>query len=197
MIRRLRSITVLVIGAVAAIAACTDVDRLPTAGSLGVGSRTRSLGVQVATPATRISPLAAPETWSFTVGPEGGVSRNETAGLTIIVPAGAVDQERTITVTALAGPWVAYRFEPHIEFGTNVLLVQDRASMRGGGLVFGGAHFDGEAPEVANGTIVVNELASAVTSLLNGTVIISVGHFSGWIVTTGNEEPPKDNSGTS
>ena len=193
MIRRLRSITVLVIGAVAAIAACTDVDRLPTASSLDVGSRARVLGAQLATPATRLSPLAAPVTWTFTVGPEGGVSRNDSAGLTIIVPAGAVNEDRTITATALAGPWVAYRFEPHIEFGTNVLLVQDRASIRGESLVFGGAHFDGAEPEVANGKIVVNELASAVTSLLNGTVIISVGHFSGWIVTTGNEDPPKDN----
>jgi hypothetical protein len=193
--RSAKIVTALVIGAVAVVAACTDIDRLPTAGSLGAEQPARLLGIQLATPAERASPLSAPVTWTFTVGPDGGVSRNDESGLTIVIPAGAVAHEQTITVTALPGASLAYRFEPHMTFAADVQLVQDLAQVRGLALQFGGAHFEGDVPQFRNGKVTVNEISGAVTSLLNRTVTISVGHFSGWIVTTGNENP--DSSGTS
>lgn len=197
MTKRVRSVTALVIGAATVFAACTESARLPTVAGLGVRQPTRLLGVQLATPAERAAPLDAPVTWSFAVGPGGAVSRNDEVGLTIVIPAGAVDAEQTITVTALAGASLAYRFEPHMSFAADVQLIQDIARMRGLSQQLSGAHFEGDVPQVTNGKVKVDEISAAVTSLLNGTVTISVGHFSGWIVTTGNENPPKDSSGTS
>jgi hypothetical protein len=196
MIRQVRGVTALVIGAVALFAACTDVDRLPTAGE-GVRQSVRLVGTRLVAPAERATLLGAPITWTFTVGPEGGVSRNDDAGLTIVVPPGALRSEQTFTVTALAGASSAYRFEPHVTFDIPVQLVQDLSRLRLGQLVLFGAHFDGDALEITNGKVVVNEVVTAVTSQLNGTVTIAVEHFSGWLPTSGNENPPKDSSGTS
>jgi hypothetical protein len=192
--RNVRVVTALVSGAAALLVSCADADRLPTVGGLRSQHGARVVGMHLVTPAERKEPLAAAVTWSFTVGAEGGESRNDAVGLTIVVPAGAVSEAQTITVTALAGSAVAYRFEPHIDFAQDVLLVQDRSAIRGLSLVYGGAHFEGDAPQHSNGKVIANELASAVTSLVNGKVSIAVRHFSGWIVVSGNENSSTDSS---
>src|SRR5687768_9866834 len=120
------------LGGFLAVASCTDASRHPT-GTTRADRVIRSGAVnaqsQVA-PIERAMALAVDVTWSFTAGPDGAVSRNDEVGLTIIIPAGALDSTQTITVTALAGGPVAYRFAPHLEFASAVGLVQDLSQFR-------------------------------------------------------------------
>src|SRR5687768_7787073 len=99
-------------------AGCTDVTapaapvatQQSNSNLLGLGGL---LGLQTIAPVTRNTPLANDVSWTFTVGSGGGSSSNSAVGLTINVPSGAVSSPTTITVTALQGAPVAYRFEPH------------------------------------------------------------------------------------
>src|SRR5690348_4757515 len=61
----------------------------------------------------RTTPLAAPITVSKSIGAEGGTLTIPQAGVTVVVPKGALAQSTTITMTARAGSLVAYDFAPH------------------------------------------------------------------------------------
>jgi hypothetical protein len=168
----------------------------PTAIKIGLADPTAvGLGIQVISPAERTTPIAADITWSFNAGPEGAISANPSTGLTIIVPAGALSTTETISVTALAGSHIAYRFEPHLNFATTVHLVQSLATVRAPWLNLAGGHFSGASPELENGVVRITEIVPAIISLLDGTVSVKVGHFSGWIVGSGNES--SSNGGSS
>ncbi|MEX2155021.1 MAG: hypothetical protein WD825_16880 [Gemmatimonadaceae bacterium] len=140
-------------------------------------------------PLHRTTPLPADVVWTFTAGPEGAVSSNPSVGLKITVPAGALTSTQTITVTALAGSLVAYRFEPHLEFERKVSLRQNLDGTDVGllsGAVLKGAHFPGDAPVLTDdGLAIVDEIVAATVNLLTRTVKFDVGHFSGWIVASG------------
>jgi hypothetical protein len=178
-----------------ALSSCIDADRSPTGTERIRGARTVSL-VAVA-PATRATPLPEDVTWTFEAGPNGAMSRNDEVGLTIVVPGGALSAPQTITVTALAGSAVAYRFEPHLVFDRRVRLTQD-LSVLNALLTLGlaGAHFEGDALQIVNGLATVTEIAPATVSILRRTVTFDVSHFSGWIVASGNGDPPPDSSGS-
>jgi hypothetical protein len=140
-------------------------------------------------PIHRTTPLPADVSWSFTAGPGGAVSSNSAVGLTIVIPYGALSSTETITVTALAGAPVAYRFEPHLTFSKNVALNQNTNGTDVGllsSLLLSGAHFDGDTLEVnADGLALVTETVPALLSIFSHTVSFKVGHFSGWIVASG------------
>ena len=145
----------------------------------------------------RNTPLENDVTWSFTAGPFGATSSNAEVGLTITIPAGALATTETITVTALAGSAAAYRFEPHLEFANKVRLQQTASTLNIAGLLLPtwGAHFDGSAPELIGGMLNVTEQVPAVLSVLTGKVRFDVMHFSGWILASGNGNPPDSSSG--
>lgn len=198
--RSVRGLASLLGGFLALSASCTDASRHPT----GTALADRSIrGVAVNSkldlkPVERATALAADVTWSFTAGPEGAISRNDEAGLTIIIPAGALASTETITVTALAGDPIAYRFAPHLEFESAVRLVQDLSHIRPRSWVhLVGAHFSGDYLEFINGVAVVTEQVPAIISTFQGTLRFDVRHFSGWIVGSGNEGQPPDSSGSS
>src|SRR5690348_3952662 len=119
--------------AAAIVAACGG-DQALVAPRLGDGAP--PLGV-VTTPAgapvlpvRRAVPLAQDRSWSFDVGPDGVVSQDSRTGLTIEVPAGAVSAPTHITVIALKGAALAYRFEPHgLQFPVPIRLVQSLRSL--------------------------------------------------------------------
>ena len=140
-------------------------------------------------PVTRNTPLASDVSWTFTAGPGGAVSSNSAVGLTVIVPYGALSSTQTITVTALAGAPVAYRFYPHLVFSKNVSLTQnlDGTSVGLLGLVvLNGAHFTGDTLDVnSDGLVSVDETVPALLSVLTHTATFNVGHFSGWILASG------------
>ena len=136
-------------------------------------------------PLQRNTPLAQDVSWSFTVGPLGGSSSNATVGLTVNVPAGALSTTKTITVTALAGSPVAYRFEPHLTFNQPVSLTQDLTGTSAGllgYLLLKGAHFPGSTPAyTSSGLAIVDEIVSGVVLPGNQYFTFNVTHFSGWI----------------
>ena len=145
-------------------------------------------------PVERLTPLATDVSWTFVAGPFGAVSRNADVGLTVIIPFGALSSTQTITVTALEGSAVAYRFEPHVTFGRGVTLTQDLSLTRSrfSLLPLLGAHFDGDVLEFTNGLVGVTETLPAITSLLTGTARFDVWHFSGWIVASGRDDGSDD-----
>lgn len=148
-----------------------------------------SIGSTLVAPLDRATPLAEPVTWSFSVGADGATSTNAASGLTIAVPRGALASTVTITVTALSGSAVAYRFEPHgLTFERNVTLTQNLAGTTAGvlsNLLLQGAHFPGDEPVVTNGLALVTETVTAHINLLANTASFPIQHFSGWIVATG------------
>jgi hypothetical protein len=168
----------------------------PSITSTRAQPRAFGLGIQLLTPAERTTPLAADITWSFSAGPQGAVSTNSGAGLTVIIPAGALATTQMISVTALAGNHVAYRFEPHLAFDTKVRLEQNLATIRAPWLALVGGHFSGDLPEFVNQVVRITESVPAIISLLHGTVSLHVDHFSGWILGSGNESSSPDGGST-
>lgn len=157
-----------------------------------LGTVTNTLSALLASPVTRNTPLAEDVSWTFVAKPGGSVSSHSGVGLTVAVPAGAVDSYQTITVTALKGSAVAYRFEPHMEFDRKVVLTQDLRGTSAGGLLnltaLKGAHFEGDVLDYLNGRVKVTEIVPALLSILTRTASFSVDHFSGWILASGYSE---------
>lgn len=155
-----------------------------------LGTVTETVTSLLVAPLHRTTPLPSDVAWTFTAGPDGAVSSNPSVGLTVAVPPGALTSAQTITVTALAGSVVAYRFEPHLEFERKVYLKQDLAGTNVGllsGLMFKGAHFPGDVPVLtADGLAVVDEIVPALLSFWTRSVTFGVKHFSGWLVASGN-----------
>jgi hypothetical protein len=146
-------------------------------------------------PVKRTSPLANDVTWSFWAGPNGGFTTNSSVGLTVTVPPGALENNVKITVTALQGAPVAYRFEPHLEFSKKVLITQNLKGTSSGllsSLLYKGGHFPGDTPQyTSSGKAIVDEVVPAILSnllgLLTRTATFGVEHFTGWILASGNE----------
>jgi hypothetical protein len=142
-------------------------------------------------PVHRNVPLPQDITWSFWAGPNGTSSNNAAVGLSIVIPRGAMTSTQLITVTALAGSPVAYKFEPHgLQFERPVLLTQNLRGTTVGGLlslpILSGAYFATDRLELdENGLAAVTEILPALTSLLTKTVSFPIEHFSGYIVASG------------
>lgn len=146
-------------------------------------------------PVTRTTPLSTDVTWTFTAGPAGAVSSNAAVGLTISIPAGALAADQQITVTAFAGAPVAYGFSPHLTFAQPAVLTQTLQGTSAASLlsILSGAHFDGDSLQLsASGLALVNEIVPAMVNSLTQTVSVNVGHFSGWIIATGDTSTTSD-----
>jgi hypothetical protein len=120
------------------------------------------------------------------------VSSNSSVGLTVIIPFGALSSNQTITVTALAGDAIAYRFEPHLTFSKNVTLSQNLAGTDVNllsGLLLEGGHFPDDTLAFTGLLALVDETvpANILSFLLSNTAVFKVGHFSGWILASGRE----------
>jgi hypothetical protein len=74
----------------------------------------------------RLTPLDSTISVTAVIGPNGGAIKINAAGGKIDIPAGALSEPTTITMTALAGPNVAYEFQPHgLTFAQPVKIQQD------------------------------------------------------------------------
>lgn len=177
------------------VSACRDVVEPPGAAPRGVavaGSPAALLTSLVA-PVERTAALPADVSWSFQIGPAGGVSTDPGTGLTFRVPAGALAENVTITITALAGRPVAYRFDPHgLVFARSATLTQDLRGTTAASpslLPLLGAYFATEQLELtADGLVAVTETVTAVTNPLALTATFPVRHFSGYILASGRAE---------
>jgi len=137
----------------------------------------------------RGGPLAREVSAGATVGEAGGTIRIPEAGFSITFPAGAVHEPVAIRVTALAGPNVAYRFEPHgLVFDREPVITQDLGivgSLTGLlGLQVEGGYFTDESL-LAGGTAVVLETRPAQVDLLRRRMSFGIHHFSGYLVSSG------------
>jgi hypothetical protein len=177
-----------------AVTACSDqsvtrpatIDRAGEQSSL-LGGLLGGVTQLLFSPLQRNTPLAQDVSWTFTVGPSGATSSNSAVGLTITIPPNAVSSSKTITVTALAGSPVAYRFEPHINFNKKIWLTQNLSGTSSGvlgGLFMKGAHFPGSTPTYTSGGLaIVDEIVGGL--VLGGHFTFGVTHFSGWIPGSG------------
>jgi hypothetical protein len=142
----------------------------------------------LATTITRRSPIAAEKVVAV-IGRSGGTIRLPNAGLTVVIPYGAVSTTTTFTVSAPAGTAVLYEFGPHgTKFAVPLKVTQDLSrttySLLGGLTLKAGYYKDGSA-DLSNNTALVTEVLPVTLSSLLGTATFSVGHFSGYMMSTG------------
>lgn len=137
---------------------------------------------------TRAMPLAKDVSVSAVIDKAGGTLSIPEAGLTLVVPPGAVSSKTAFVATALAGNLVAYEFEPHgTRFAVPLQFQQDlkKVSLVGAltSPLMRGAYFTDEGKlDQKTGLAFVTELLPATVDLLEGRVAFPVNHFSGYLV---------------
>ena len=134
----------------------------------------------------RTTPLAAPITVSKAIGSEGGTLSIPAAGVTVVVPRGALAQTTTITMTARAGSLVAYDFAPHgITFAKPLVFTQSlkgtNASLLTAPFLQLGYYQDANLLTKTGG--LVSELLGGTLDTLTWSFTAPIPHFSGYIVT--------------
>jgi hypothetical protein len=147
-------------------------------------------------PVRRQVPLTRDRSWSFDVGPEGTVVRDDATGLTVQVPAGAVAATTHITVIALKGAPLAYRFEPHgLQFAAPIRLVQSLRGLRvttgplGVPSLFGGYFADDSlAIDSMTGVAHVLEVLPIQIDVGGRAALLDVRHFSGYTVASAERD---------
>jgi len=156
-----------------------------------LGTVTGVLNLTTAGAVQRTTPLAAPITVTKEIGYYGGTLSIPEAGVTVIVPRGALLRTTTITMTARAGSLLAYDFSPTgttfykpLVFnqslkGTNVTLLQVPLLRLG---------YYSDPGLLGELTATVSELLGGVTDLLSWTFTAPIKHFSGYIVTCGRTD---------
>ena len=134
----------------------------------------------------RTTPLAAPITVSKAIGIDGGTLAIPAAGVTVVVPRGALTQPTTITMTARAGSLVAYDFAPHgITFAKPLVFTQQlkgtNASLLTAPFLQLGYYPDANLLTKTGG--LVSELLGGTLNTLTWSFTAPIPHFSGYIVT--------------
>lgn len=123
------------------------------------------------------------------IGPEGGVLSMPDAGLTIIVPPGAVSHRLTISVRAVKGSTIHYEFEPHgVVFNVPLIAIQTldgvSGSSLGAGLYAAYVAHDTDVNE-QNGTAKIAQVFGVTIDASAGTATFNIPHFSGYILASG------------
>jgi len=146
----------------------------------------------------RLAPLDSDISVSAVIGPNGGSIKINQAGGKIDIPAGALSDTVTITMTALAGPNVAYEFQPHgITFAQPVKIQQDLkftlASVYPQLLDLAhGAYYDRALDSTfvdAGKTLMqVKEHELGYPDINASQIKFYVGHFSGYVVLCGRKD---------
>ena len=137
---------------------------------------------------TRVVPLQQNISVSTVIGQDGGTISIPDAGLTLVVPPGAVTSSTNFTATALAGRLVAYEFEPAgTKFPVPLQFTQDhtKVSLLGAvtAPVLDGAYFtDASRLNQTIGFGAVSEIVPATVDLLRLQVGFPINHFSGYLV---------------
>jgi hypothetical protein len=156
-----------------------------------VGTLTNTLGLTSANGILRSKPLPYPITVRKTIGRSGGVLSIAAAGVTVVVPAGALNGDTQITMTARAGSLLAYDFEPHgVVFNVPLVFTQNLNGTNAGllsplGLKLG---YYSDPSLLGKTTALVSELLQGVTSLLTRTFTAPIKHFSGYVVICGRSD---------
>lgn len=136
----------------------------------------------------RTSPLAADITVSQMIGSAGGTLSISSAGVTVVVPSGALSSPTLITMTARKGSLVAYDFAPHgITFAKPLVFTQrlegTNASLLNAGSIQLGYYADPSQLGLLGG--LVSELLGGNVNLLTWTYTGNIKHFSGYVMSSG------------
>jgi hypothetical protein len=157
---------------------------------LGLGGLTSGV-VNALVPVTglqRTTPLAQAITVTQNVGTLGGVIAIPQAGVSVVVPYGALKSTTTITMTARAGSLVAYDFAPDgIVFQKPLVFTQSLAGTNAtalNALTMQLGYYDDASLLTATGGL-VSQLLSGTVNLLTWTFTSNIPHFSGYLVTWG------------
>jgi hypothetical protein len=156
-----------------------------------VGLLTNTLGLTSANGILRTKPLAKPITVVKTIGRKGGVLSIPAAGVTVIVPAGALNGDTKITMTARAGSLLAYDFEPHgVTFNVPLVFNQSLNGTNAGLLSPLGLKlaYYSDPSLLGKTTALVSELIQGLTSLLTRTFTAPIKHFSGYVIVCGRSD---------
>ena len=201
--KRLNLSHVAIITAGAIIVACGGEQALlvspPVPGAPPLGVVENSAGALVH-PVRRQLAMAQEVSWSFDVDARGTTVRNPATGLTITVPAGAVAGPTHITVFALRGAPLAYRFEPHgLQFAQPIQLTQSlhglllgRASQPIPRLFAGYFADDSLVTDAATGGARVIEILPVKVDVRAHNAVLSVRHFSGYTVASAEGDSVSD-----
>ena len=140
----------------------------------------------------RNAPLTAEVSSTGVIGPEGGEIALLGAGITLIVPPGALSESVEITVHAPIGDAVAFQFAPHgLVFDLPASIQVDSRvtnadrfldeTERGGSALdrIMGVYFSGD-PEVG-----VEPLENLDAYLQSGSIVFDIDHFSGYACASG------------
>ena len=136
----------------------------------------------------RLVPLRYDITQTKFIGSGGGQISIPAAGVTLVVPAGAVDLPTPITMTAVAGRGLVYEFGPKgMTFKKPLTIKQDltvasldpRLLSR---MKFNGGYFKSRGDLLGGLLGIVYELLAARTSASGSTVEFNVNHFSGYLI---------------
>lgn len=176
------------------LAACSVDSSFPVAPSDVTQMVASRDGTQRAAALTRKKALATDVTASARIGPEGGTLAMPQAGFTMVVPPGALSAPTVITVRAFAGSLVAYEFEPHgTAFAAPVRVAQDLGSTNWTKVniaAIEGAYFATAAQlDVARNEAVIDEFLPASVDPLTKRAGFSIGHFSGYMLSSGRKPP--------
>ena len=156
-----------------------------------VGTLTNTLGLTSANGILRTTPLAYPITVTRTIGRSGGTLSIPAAGVSVVVPAGALDADTQITMTARAGYLLAYDFAPHgVAFNVPLVFNQSLDGTNAGllsplGLKLG---YYADPSLLGKTTALVSEVVDGLTSLLTRTFTAPIKHFSGYLVICGRSD---------
>jgi|SRR5690348_1807280 hypothetical protein len=192
MLKRPTAVRIAILIAAAIVLACSGEQALVFSphldGAPPVGLVSDPAGAQIH-PLRRDLVLAVDDSFSFDVGPAGTSVQHPSLGLTILVPAGAVAAPAHITVTALKGAALAYRFAPHgLHFNVPLQLTQ---SLRGVKLsqplsvpqLFAGYFADDSLPiDPTTGNARVTEVLPVQVNVKDRTAILEIRHFCGYTV---------------
>jgi len=138
--------------------------------------------------------LSLPNTASASIGPKGGVLSLPSAGLQVVVPAGALRKMTTLSVSANAGS-MSYQFAPHgTQFAKAVRVTQDlrTANVSASSLttlravyLASDAQFD-----AARGTVTPTEVMAVDVSKGLSQASFNIHHFSSYMFVTGEPCTP-------
>ena len=155
-----------------------------------VAARSLTTGLETASrvaPLERTAPLPAGLSASATIGVAGGVLSLPAAGLTVVVPPGAVLKRTSFTVTAIPGSVIAYEFSPAgLKFTVPLVATQSLSGTqaRTGGPVSAGSLSVGYFPNQDDITRVTESL-NVQTNVAGQVSAFSIWHFSGYIFASG------------
>jgi hypothetical protein len=144
----------------------------------------------------RFKPLEADISVSAVIGKAGGSINLNLAGGKIDIPAGALDTDTQITMTALAGTNVAYEFQPHgLTFKVPVKVQQTIAGtwaaeyprlLKGmHGSYYDNASLDSAFIDAGKYFALVREHQIGYLESNASQIKFYIGHFSGYMVSCG------------